>query len=70
VIQAIKSKVGCSIVSSSAIQEEVTNGVFKSVKIEDIKFPGDFYLIMQRRKARSAICEVFAGCIKNNSLPS
>ena len=59
VIQAIKSGVGCSILSRLAVQENLNNGTLKTVSIERIKTFRDFYIVLRRGKFKSPLCEAF-----------
>ena len=59
VIQAIKSGIGCSILSRRAVQENLNNGTLKAVSIEKIKTFRDFYIVLRRGKFKSPLCETF-----------
>ena len=59
VIQAIKSGIGCSILSRRAVQENLNNGTLKAVSIEKIKTFRDFYIVLRRGKFKSPLGEVF-----------
>ena len=59
VIQAIKSGVGCSILSRHAVKEDLTNGTLKTVSIEKIKIFRNFYIVLRRGKIKSPLCEAF-----------
>ncbi|HJX31317.1 MAG TPA: selenium metabolism-associated LysR family transcriptional regulator [Thermodesulfobacteriota bacterium] len=59
VIQAIKSGIGCSILSRRAVQENLNNGTLKTVAIEKIKTFRDFYIVLRRGKTKSPLCEAF-----------
>jgi len=59
VIQAIKSGIGCSIVSRRAVQENLNNKTLKAVSIEKIKTFRDFYIVLRRGKFKSPLCEAF-----------
>jgi DNA-binding transcriptional LysR family regulator len=59
VIQAIKSGVGCSILSRRSVEEELEQGVLKFIPIRNILFSRDFYLIIRRGKTQSPLCQAF-----------
>ena len=59
VIQAIKSGIGCSILSRRAVQENLNNGTLKMISIEKTKTFRDFYIIHRRGKFKSPLCEAF-----------
>jgi len=59
VIQAIKSGIGCSILSRRAVQENLNNGTLKAVSIKKIKTFRDFCIVLRRGKFKSPLCEAF-----------
>ena len=67
VIQAIKSGIGCSILSRRAVQENLNNGTLKAVSIDKIKIFRDFYIVLRRGKSHSPLCDAFLKFLLKNS---
>jgi DNA-binding transcriptional LysR family regulator len=59
VIQAIKSGIGCSILSRRAVQENLTNGTLVAVPIEKLKTFRKFYIVLRRGKNQTPLCEPY-----------
>lgn len=59
VIQAIKSGVGCSILSRLAVKDELERGVLKHIPITRMKIVRDFHIVLRRGKSKSPLCEAF-----------
>jgi len=74
VIQAVKSNVGCSILSRRAVLEELEKGILKYIPIEKIKILRNFYMIFRRGKTKSPLGETFFNFLldksKDDKLPS
>ena len=67
VIQAIKSGVGCSIVSLRSVREDMDKRILKPIPIKNTKFTRDFYLINRRGKTPSSLCQVFFDYLQKKS---
>jgi len=67
VIRAIKSGVGCSILSRRAVQEELAKGTLKCIIIKKVKIVRDFYLLLRKGKTRSPLCEAFFNFLLDKS---
>jgi DNA-binding transcriptional LysR family regulator len=59
VIQAIKSGVGCSILSRRAVKDELEKGILKHIAITKMKIIRDFHIVLRRGKSKSPLCEAF-----------
>jgi DNA-binding transcriptional LysR family regulator len=59
VIQAIKSGVGCSILSRRAVKDELEKGILKHIAIAKMKIIRDFHIVLRRGKSKSPLCEAF-----------
>ena len=66
VIQAIKSRVGVSVLSTIAVAEELASGVLKSLQIEGLSFDRHLYLTRQRHRTPSPLNRTFTHFIKSN----
>ncbi|MCX8012424.1 MAG: selenium metabolism-associated LysR family transcriptional regulator [Desulfobacterota bacterium] len=59
VIKAIKTGIGASILSRRAVEEDINQGMIKSLAIEKTKMFRDFYIAVRRGKSRSPLGEAF-----------
>jgi DNA-binding transcriptional LysR family regulator len=59
VIQAIKTGVGVSIVSKRAVEEELRYGILKEVQIQEVTFQRDFYIVVNKARTTSPLCQAF-----------
>lgn len=59
VIQGIKTGVGVSIVSKRAVDEELGYGLLKEVQIKGITFQRDFYIVGNKTRTTSPLCQAF-----------
>ncbi len=64
VIQGIKNKVGISILSPLAVQEELDAGTLKALTIQGLNLTRSFYLTRHRNRTPSPICKAFIRFIK------
>ena len=64
--QAIKSKVGISILSAIAVSEECRTGQLKILKIEELDLKRHFYLTTHRQRSASPLCRAFIEFITQN----
>jgi len=55
--EGIKAGLGVSILSSRAIDTELKTGILKALKIKDLSMLRSFYLIRDRRKIASPLCQ-------------
>ena len=62
--QAIKSKVGLSILSSIAVADDVNAGLLKTVLIQDINMKRNFYLITHKQRTPSLLGSTFTTFLK------
>jgi DNA-binding transcriptional LysR family regulator len=71
VIQAVKNGIGVSLISRWAAKEYLPSFNLSSLKINELNFKRDFYLILRRGKSKSPIVEVFIEfLLKKSSLPT
>jgi DNA-binding transcriptional LysR family regulator len=71
VIQAVKNGIGVSLISRWAAKEYLPSFHLSSLKINELNFKRDFYLILRRGKSKSPIVEVFIEfLLKKSSLPT
>jgi DNA-binding transcriptional LysR family regulator len=66
VIQGIKNKVGISILSAIAINEELQAGILKALSIDGLNLNRRFYLTRHKYRSISPICRVFIEFLKTN----
>jgi len=57
--QGIKEGLGVSILSRRAVEDEVKNGLFRTLPIRGVKFTRFFYLVTHTSRTRSPACRVF-----------
>lgn len=55
--EGVKAGLGVSILSSIAIDTELKTGVLKAIKIEDLFMSQKFYLIRDKRRTASPLCQ-------------
>ncbi len=55
--QAIKARLGISLISARAVEEELGLGTFKKIAIQKVGFPRTFFIIQDRRQTPSPLCE-------------
>jgi len=60
VIQAVKSGVGVSILSTIAVADALESGQLKALKIEGVDLKRHFYLTRSRYRSISPLCKVFS----------
>lgn len=59
VIQGIKSKVGISILSTIAVEEELKTGTLKALAINGLNLKRSFFLIRHKQRSPSPLCKTF-----------
>jgi DNA-binding transcriptional LysR family regulator len=70
IIQGIKSKVGVSILSAIAVEEELKLGTLKALDIEGINLKRSFYLTRHKYRSVSPLCLKFINFLKKEMLNS
>ena len=55
--QAIKAKLGISLISRRAVEEEIKGKVFKKIPIKKCNFPRTFFIIRDKKQTSSPLCE-------------
>jgi DNA-binding transcriptional LysR family regulator len=72
--QAIKGRVGISILSECAVADELAAGILKKVRIEGVSFHRSFYMITHKHRTQSPLCSAFVKFLnrerKNGTLNS
>jgi len=68
VIQAIKSNVGVSILSTIAVAEELKAGTLKSLPIQGLNLKRSFYLTRHRHRSASPLGQAFVKFLKSSLL--
>lgn len=57
--QAIKERVGISILSRHAVDEDIRSGLLKAVGLKGVRFLRPFYLVQRRGRQPSPVCSAF-----------
>ena len=65
--QGIKNRIGISILSKIAVKEELEQGIFIKIDIDDIKIYRDFYVIYNSGRTKSPICNLFLDFLLSSS---
>jgi DNA-binding transcriptional LysR family regulator len=55
--QAIKAKLGISLISERAVEEEIKRKVFKKIPIKKVNFLRTFFIIKDKKQTPSPLCE-------------
>jgi len=70
--EGIKAGLGISILSSRALETELGTGILKTVKIKDLSMTRSFYLVRDRRRIASPLCQAMLDFLlstrQNNAL--
>jgi DNA-binding transcriptional LysR family regulator len=64
IIQGIISKAGVSILSTIAVQDDITTGRLKALKVNDLNLNRCFYMITHKRRTLSPIAKEFLKFLK------
>jgi DNA-binding transcriptional LysR family regulator len=48
--QAVKAKLGVSVISRIAVQEELDNNILQEIPIRNLKMKRKFYLVRQKKR--------------------
>jgi len=59
VIQGIKNKVGLSVLSTLAVQEELLAGHLRAIPVAGLKLQRSFYLTINKQRTLSPLCKSF-----------
>lgn len=62
--QAVKAKVGLSIISRRAVDEECRSGVLWCLRVSDLPIARSFYLATHKERSRSPLAEAFRGFVE------
>jgi DNA-binding transcriptional LysR family regulator len=68
--QSIKARIGISILSQQAVEEDLQRGSLMSVPIRGIRFHRPFYLIQRKNRQHSPLCEAFLAHLREQSQTS
>jgi DNA-binding transcriptional LysR family regulator len=66
--EAVKSRIGVSILSTIAVADEIKAGRLKALKVEGVDLSRSFYLTLHRYRTPSPVCHVFIQYLKTNLL--
>ncbi|MBW2057352.1 MAG: LysR family transcriptional regulator [Deltaproteobacteria bacterium] len=67
VCQSIKARIGISIVSRQAVEEDLERGSLAAVTLRGIRFSRPFYLIQRVGRQLSPLCEAFLAYMRMES---
>ncbi|MGE4519421.1 MAG: selenium metabolism-associated LysR family transcriptional regulator [Desulfobacteraceae bacterium] len=67
IIQGIKSRIGISILSPVAVQEELENKTLKALSVKGIKLSRDFYLTFNKDRTPSPLMTAFKNFLLNDT---
>jgi len=68
--EAVKAKVGCSILSELAIQTELAAGLLRTVRIHELgTIERDFFWVIDPRRTASQLCDIFLEALKQQQGP-
>jgi DNA-binding transcriptional LysR family regulator len=70
IIQAVKNRLGASILSRIAVQEELTNGSLVEIPIEDLQMKRKFYLVHLKKRTLPAQYLAFCQHLKKTDSKS
>ena len=65
--QAIKARIGVSIISCHAVSEDLQRGVLVAIPIEDVRILRSFYLAQRKNRQASPLCTAFLGFLREKS---
>ncbi len=63
--QAIKNKVGLSILSAIAVADDIQTGLLKAISIEGLNLKRSFYLTTHKQRTPSPLCTTFVDFLKH-----
>jgi DNA-binding transcriptional LysR family regulator len=67
VVQSIKARIGISILSRQAVEEDIQRGSLVSISLKGIRFSRPFYLIRRTNRQLSPLCEAFLAHVRTES---
>jgi DNA-binding transcriptional LysR family regulator len=67
VVESIKARIGISILSRQAVEEELRRGSLVAVPLKGIRFHRPFYLIQRTNRQLSPLCEAFLAHLHKES---
>lgn len=67
IIQGIKSKIGISILSSMAVEEDCKNGTLKAIPIKGIDLSRQFYFTRHKDRTPSPLMKAFVSFLEENT---
>lgn len=65
--EGIKAGLGVSIISSRALDTELKTGVLKALRVKDLPMSRKFYLIKDKRRTASPLCQAMADFLLSTS---
>jgi DNA-binding transcriptional LysR family regulator len=65
--EGIKAGLGISILSTLAMETEIQAGVLKPLRVKGVRMIRHFYLILDRRRTASPLCEAFVDFLLSSS---
>ncbi len=65
--QALKARIGVSIISREAVAEDIERRVLVEVPIDGIRFPRPFYLIQRKNRQLSPLCMALVEFLREQS---
>jgi DNA-binding transcriptional LysR family regulator len=65
--QGIKERVGISILSRHAVDEDIRTGLLKAVGLKGVRFLRPFYLVQRRGRQPSPVCSAFLAHLRDES---
>jgi DNA-binding transcriptional LysR family regulator len=65
--EGVKAGLGVSILSSRAMETEIKAGILKALKIRGVSMYRSFYLIRDKRRIMSPLCQAMLDFLKGTS---
>jgi DNA-binding transcriptional LysR family regulator len=63
--ESVKSGMGISILSDCAFEEDTKKGIVRRIPIEGVSLRRSFYLITDKQRTQSPLCQAFIGFLKS-----
>jgi len=67
VVEGIKARIGISILSRQAVEEDLRRGSLVALPLKGIRFHRPFYLIQRAHRQLSPLCEAFLAHVRTES---
>lgn len=67
VVESIKARIGISILSRQAVEEDLRRGSLVAVPLKGIRFHRSFYLIQRANRQLSPLCQAFLAHVRKES---